>query len=82
MRATLVHAGMSQNALARLIPVTSGYMSDLMRGSKSPSLYIQRRLQFIMGGCRYEDLFVNEEKKAIVQKPKPCLKQSVANGGA
>ena len=63
VRAVLAEAGISQNAFAKLIPVTSGYMSELMHGTKHPSPFIQRRIQYVLGGCRFEDLFEVEERQ-------------------
>ena len=57
VRASMAGAKVSQNALARMIPVSSGYMSQLMDGSRSPSWHVPRRFLYILGGLKFEDLF-------------------------
>lgn len=57
VRAVLAESKMSQNALAKLIPVTSGYMSQLMNGTRHASPRIQTRIRYVFGGCRFDDLF-------------------------
>ena len=57
VRAVLAESKLSQNALARLIPVTSGYMSQLMNGTRHASSRVQARIRYIFGGCKFNDLF-------------------------
>ena len=52
---------MSQNQLARLCGITSGHMSLLMQGKRSPSPRVQRRLQELLGVTDFNDLFTIEE---------------------
>ena len=49
---------LTQNALARLAGITSGYLSLLMNGKKCPSPDLRQRLQEILGVTRFEDLFI------------------------
>ena len=52
--------GISQNELARLVGISSGYMSDLMSGKRSPSPHMRRRLQEVLGVTDFHDLFIIE----------------------
>ncbi len=61
IRAVLAEGNISQNALARMIPVSSGYMAQLMNGTRHPSHVVRRRLLYILGGCKFDDLFVEIE---------------------
>ena len=49
---------MSQNDLARLAGVTSGYLSRLMNGRRCPSPRMRRRLQEALGCSEFDDLFI------------------------
>ena len=51
---------MSQNEVARLCGLSSGYMSQLMGGSRSPSAHVRRRIQEVLGVTDFDDLFVIE----------------------
>ncbi len=51
---------MSQNELARLAEISSGYLSQLMSGRKSPSPDVRRRLQAALELSQFDDLFVQE----------------------
>ena len=53
---------MSQNQLAKLCGITSGHMSLLMQGKRSPSPRTQRRLQEVLGVSNFDDLFIMEGK--------------------
>ena len=50
----------SQNELARLVGTSSGYMSDLVSGKRSPSPPTRRRLQQALGVREFDDLFIWE----------------------
>ena len=50
--------GISQNELARLVGISSGYMSDLMSGKRSPSPHMRRRIQEALGVTDFDDLFI------------------------
>ncbi len=51
---------MSQNELARLVGTSSGYLSQLMSGTRRPSAELRRRLMEALGVTRFEDLFILE----------------------
>ena len=48
----------SQNELARRCGSTSGHLSHLMNGKRSPSPPLRRRLQRVLGVSNFDDLFV------------------------
>ena len=51
---------MTQNGLARRVGITSGYLSQLMTGTRCPSAEVRRRLQEVLEIPRFADLFVLE----------------------
>ena len=51
---------MSQNELARTVGITSGYLSQLMSGTRCPSAEMRQRLQDILGIDSFDDLFILE----------------------
>ena len=51
---------MSQNELARLAGISSGYLSQLMTGTRRPSAELRRRLMEALGVTSFEDLFILE----------------------
>ena len=51
---------MSQNELARLAGTSSGYLSQLMSGTRRPSPRLRRRLMEALGVTCFEDLFILE----------------------
>ena len=51
---------MSQNDLARLAGISSGYLSQLMTGTRRPSAELRRRLMEVLGVTQFEDLFILE----------------------
>ena len=52
---------MTQNELARLVGTSSGYLSQLMSGTRCPSADIRKRLMEALGVTRFEDLFILEQ---------------------
>jgi len=52
---------MSQNELARRCGISRGYMSQLMRGERSPSPRVRRRLQEVLGVTDFHVLFFIQE---------------------
>lgn len=48
---------MTQNELARMTGLTSGYVSMLVNGRRSPSPAKRRRLQEVLGVTEFDDLF-------------------------
>ncbi len=55
--AFLDEQGISQNELARLIGISSGYLSQLMSGSAHPSPQVRRRLLDVLGLDDFDELF-------------------------
>ena len=51
---------MTQNQLACLAGISSGYLSQLMSGTRYPSAELRRRLMEVLGITRFDDLFILE----------------------
>ena len=51
---------MSQNELAALVGTSSGYLSQLMSGTRCPSAELRRRLVDVLGVADFDDLFLLE----------------------
>ena len=51
---------LSQNELAALVGTSSGYLSQLMCGTRSPSAALRRRLVDVLGVADFEGLFILE----------------------
>ena len=51
---------MSQNQLARRCGVSSGYLSQLITGTRFPSPAVRRRLMEALDVERFDDLFILE----------------------
>ena len=54
----LRHLNMSQNELADRCGLTSGYVSQLFTGERSPSPPVRRRIQRVLGVENFDALFV------------------------
>ena len=52
---------MSQNQLARLCGVSSGYLSQRITGTRFPSPAVRRRLMEALAVERFDDLFTLEK---------------------
>ena len=66
---------MTQNELARLVGTSSGYLSQLMSGTRCPSADIRKRLMEALGITRFEDLFILEAGLCVATAPPlplPC----------
>ena len=50
----------SQNELARLCGLSSGYMSQLIGGTRSPSAQVRRDIQEALGVTEFDELFMIE----------------------
>ena len=50
----------SQNELARLCGLSSGYMSQLMSGKRSPSARVRRDIQEALDVTDFDELFIIE----------------------
>ena len=51
---------MSQNGLARRVGISSGYLSQLINGRRSPSPRLRKRLQEVLEEPRFDGLFAVE----------------------
>ena len=60
----ITRRNMSQNELARLLDISSGYLSQLLNGRKSPSPEVRRRLQAALDVGHFDDLFMVEHEDA------------------
>ena len=58
--AFLEERDISQNELARLVGISSGYLSQLMSGGAHPSLEVRQRLLRVLGATDFDDLFTIE----------------------
>ncbi len=56
----LIKRNMSQNMLAMRAGISSGYMSQVMRGARRPSPRLRQRLLDVLG-LSFDDLFLIEE---------------------
>ena len=56
----IARRNMSQNELARRSKISSGYLSQLISGRKSPSPEVRKRLQAVLGVSQFEEIFVLE----------------------
>ena len=59
--AFLEERDISQNELARLVGISSGYLSQLMSGSAHPSPEVRQRLLRVLGTTDFDDLFTFAE---------------------
>ncbi len=51
---------LSQNELARMAGISSGYLSQLMSGTRRPSAEVRRKLMKALGVADFDDLFILE----------------------
>jgi len=58
----LIRKNKSQNWLAYKAKISSGYMSQLLDGSRHPSPNLRERLLNIFKGCEFDDLFFVKEE--------------------
>ncbi len=58
----LAEKGLSQNSLALNLGISSGYISQLLKGKRFPSPRMRKRLLNKFKGLKYDDLFeiINE----------------------
>ena len=52
----------SQNELAVKLGISSGYMSQLVCGTRCPSPRLRRRMLDFLGPLTFDDLFIVEER--------------------
>ena len=68
---------MTQNELARLVGTSSGYLSQLMSGTRCPSADIRRRLMEALGVTR----FVRSPARSARRRPDARRLPRTAGGG-
>ena len=59
----LIRKNKSQNWLASKIKVSSGYMSQLMEGTRNPSPQVRERLMKAMKVSNFDDLFQIQDEE-------------------
>lgn len=57
----LARHNFSQNELARRLNITSGYLSQLITGRRSPSPELRRRILSLLPGTTFDQLFLVED---------------------
>lgn len=57
---SLNRLNITQNRLAAMVGITSGYLSQLMTGTRLPSAEVRKRLQEVLDISRFDDLFILE----------------------
>ena len=58
---SIARLNMSQNEFAVKLGVSSGYMSQLVCGTRSPSPKLRRKMLEILAPLTFDDLFVVED---------------------
>jgi len=56
----LARRNISQNSLARMLGLSSGYMAQLMNGDRYPSPKLRQRILEILNPLSFDDLFIVE----------------------
>ena len=51
---------MTQNELARMVGTSSGYLSQLISGTRCPSAAFRKKLMDALGVADFDDLFILE----------------------
>jgi transcriptional regulator with XRE-family HTH domain len=59
----LIRKNKPQNWLADKFGISTGYLSQLMDGSRQPSPKLRTRILSVFRGYEFDDLFVIKEKK-------------------
>ena len=57
VRLALTRKNLTQNELARRLGISSGYMSQIMTGSRHPSAAVRRLILRHLRGHSFDDLF-------------------------
>jgi len=57
----IARRNMSQNMLAIRSGISSGYISQIMSGTRNPSPAVRQRLQEILAPLTFDDIFIIEE---------------------
>jgi len=56
----LARRNMSQNSLARMLGLSTGYIAQLMNGDRYPSPRLRQRILEILNPLSFDDLFIVE----------------------
>ena len=57
----IARRNMSQNMLAIRVGSSSGYISQIMRGTRNPSPRMREKIQDVLKPLTFDDIFVIEE---------------------
>jgi transcriptional regulator with XRE-family HTH domain len=60
----IARQNISQNELANRLGVSSGYMSQLVCGTRCPSPRLRRKMLEVLSPLTFDDLFTVEERSA------------------
>ena len=63
IRERLIRKCKSQNWLAERLDVSTGYVSQLMDGSRNPSPIVRQKFLDAFPDCEFDDLFVIKGRK-------------------
>ena len=58
----LARQNITQNELARKLGISSGYLSQLVSGTRFPSPALRRRMLELLNPLTFDDLFIVEER--------------------
>jgi len=61
IRRLLARKNMSQNWLAMKVETSSGYMSQLITGTRNPSAKMRNKILDILEDCQFDDIFLIDE---------------------
>jgi DNA-binding XRE family transcriptional regulator len=59
----IARRNMSQNMMAITVGTSSGYLSQIMRGTRTPSPQMRAKLQSFLSPLTFDDIFVIEESE-------------------
>ena len=57
IRLVLARKNMSQNWLAMKVQTSTGYMSQLINGTRNPSGRMRNRILEVLKDCEFDDIF-------------------------
>ena len=61
IRRMLARKNMSQNWLAMKVQTSSGYMSQLITGTRNPSATMRTKILDVLRDCQFDDIFELDE---------------------
>jgi DNA-binding XRE family transcriptional regulator len=61
IRRVLAKKNMSQNWLAMKLQTSTGYMSQLITGTRNPSSTMRMKILHVLGDCQFDDIFELDE---------------------